>query len=82
MALIKIKHNNQHNKVAPLVRNGGSRHTGLAALPHKNIHVVCLDVYMTTMSFLSLSLNAVTADYLITSGVKNMESKTVLSIPG
>jgi hypothetical protein len=24
--------------VAPLVRTGGSRHTGLAALPHRNIH--------------------------------------------
>ena len=24
--------------VAPLVRNSGSRHTGLAALPHENIH--------------------------------------------
>ena len=26
--------------MAPLVRTGGSRHTGLAALPHRNIHVV------------------------------------------
>ena len=26
------------NGVAPLVRTGGSRHTGLAALPHRNIH--------------------------------------------
>jgi len=25
--------------VAPLVRTGGSRHTGLAALPHRNIHI-------------------------------------------
>ena len=25
--------------MAPLVRTGGSRHTGLAALPHRNIHV-------------------------------------------
>ena len=24
--------------MAPLVRTGGSRHTGLAALPHRNIH--------------------------------------------
>ena len=24
--------------MAPLVRTGGSRHTGLAALPHHNIH--------------------------------------------
>ena len=25
--------------MAPLVRNGGSRHTGQAALPHKNIQL-------------------------------------------
>ena len=25
--------------MAPLVRTGGSRHTGLAALPHRNIHM-------------------------------------------
>ena len=25
--------------MAPLVRTGGSRHTGLAALPHRNIHL-------------------------------------------
>ena len=30
---------NKQNEVAPLVRTGGSRHTGLAALPHRNIHV-------------------------------------------
>lgn len=28
---------NKQNGVAPLVRTGGSRHTGLAALPHRNI---------------------------------------------
>lgn len=28
------------NGVAPLVRTGGSRHTGLAALPHRNIQEV------------------------------------------
>ena len=37
---------NKQNEVAPLVRTGGSRHTGLAALPHRNIqltcHLVCL----------------------------------------
>ena len=31
---------NKQNEVAPLVRTGGSRHTGLAALPYRNIHVV------------------------------------------
>ena len=30
---------NKQNGVAPLVRTGGSRHTGLAALPHRNIHL-------------------------------------------
>ena len=29
---------NKQNGVAPLVRTGGSRHTGLAALPYRNIH--------------------------------------------
>ena len=29
--------------MAPLVRTGGSRHTGLAALPHRNIHNVHLE---------------------------------------
>ena len=27
--------------MAPLVRTGGSRHTGLAAPPHRNIHSQC-----------------------------------------
>ena len=30
---------NKQNGVTPLVRTGGSRHTGLAALPHRNIHI-------------------------------------------
>ena len=30
---------NKQNEVAPLVRTGGSRHTGLAALPYRNIHI-------------------------------------------
>ena len=29
---------NKQNGVAPLVRTGGSRHTGLAALPYRNTH--------------------------------------------
>ena len=33
---------NKQNGVAPLVRTGGSRHTGLAALPYRNIHFVTL----------------------------------------
>ena len=31
---------NKQNGVAPLVRTGGSRHTGLAALPYRNIQIV------------------------------------------
>ena len=31
---------NKQNGVAPLVRTGGSRHTGLAALPHRNIQLM------------------------------------------
>ena len=33
---------NKQNGVAPLVRTGGSRHTGLAALPYRNIHRMVL----------------------------------------
>ena len=32
---------NKQNGVAPLVRTGGSRHTGLAALPYRNIQTIC-----------------------------------------
>ena len=35
---------NKQNGVAPLVRTGGSRHTGLAAPPHRNIQ------YQTSIS--------------------------------
>lgn len=47
--------------MAPLVRTGGSRHTGLAALPHRNIHlrkrmrrdiVKLFKAYMLLMIFL------------------------------
>ncbi|WPB43390.1 dTDP-glucose 4,6-dehydratase [[Clostridium] scindens] len=31
--------------MAPLVRTGGSRHTGLAALPHRNIQQIITDVF-------------------------------------
>ena len=36
MAWILLKPSN-YKQVAPLVRTCGSRHTGLAALPHRNI---------------------------------------------
>ena len=31
--------------MAPLVRTGGSRHTGLAALPHRNIQIKVIELY-------------------------------------
>ena len=37
---------NKQNGVAPLVRTGGSRHTGLAALPHRNIQPAHVPVKM------------------------------------
>ena len=37
---------NKQNGVAPLVRTGGSRHTGLAALPYRNIQkLLCPGFY-------------------------------------
>ena len=46
---------NKQNGVAPLVRTGGSRHTGLAALPYRNIQQnillpknVCLPILSDT----------------------------------
>ena len=35
---------NKQNGVAPLVRTGGSRHTGLAALPYRNIQGIVLAI--------------------------------------
>ena len=42
---------NKQNGVAPLVRTGGSRHTGLAALPYRNIHFrlySCISIFNKT----------------------------------
>ena len=39
MAWIQLRLSN-YQQVAPLVRTGGSRHTGLAAPLHRNIHIV------------------------------------------
>lgn len=40
--------------MAPLVRTGGSRHTGLAALPHRNIHFAMWDDYETDYTIFSV----------------------------
>ena len=45
MAWILLRPSN-YKQVAPLVRTGGSRHTGLAALPHRNIHMKVLQYIM------------------------------------
>ena len=40
---------NKQNGVTPLVRTGGSRHTGLAALPHRNIHIIWYMRFLQTI---------------------------------
>ena len=42
---------NKQNGVAPLVRTGGSRHTGLAALPHRNIQRIHITYLVYTELF-------------------------------
>ena len=46
---------NKQNGVAPLVRTGGSRHTGLAAPPHRNIHSIAYDVFRPISIFIVLN---------------------------
>ena len=43
---------NKQNGVAPLVRTGGSRHTGLAALPHRNIHKRMVEFVRNVLLFI------------------------------
>ena len=42
MVWIRLRHSNYRpsTKVAPIVRTGGSRHTGLAAPPQRNMHLM------------------------------------------
>ena len=42
---------NKQNGVAPLVRTGGSRHTGLAALPYRNIQLTNSTSYLKKIRF-------------------------------
>ena len=42
--------------MAPLVRTGGSRHTGLAALPHRNIQAGCLNKIAGTVAAVPIKL--------------------------
>ena len=43
---------NKQNGVAPLVRTGGSRHTGLAALPYRNIHCKARTTVLSIINYL------------------------------
>ena len=49
---------NKQNGVAPLVRTGGSRHTGLAALPYRNIQKLCeteqAKGYLSTLTYANM----------------------------
>ena len=58
---------NKQNGVAPLVRTGGSRHTGLAALPYRNIQSE-LDylIYNDPAAYADLILNGDSETYLKT----------------
>ena len=53
MAWILLRPSN-YKQVAPLVRTGGSRHTGLAALPHRNIHshINCFYFFKRSIDYL------------------------------
>lgn len=42
--------------MAPLVRTGGSRHTGLAALPHRNIHRIKIHALRHSHASLLISM--------------------------
>ena len=42
--------------MAPSVRTGGSRHTGLAALPHHNIHLNHGDDYASAKAVIQIGL--------------------------
>ena len=48
--------------MAPLVRTGGSRHTGLPALPHRNIQTGQLSAVQQSVSFAEIKLPAVSPD--------------------
>lgn len=45
---------NKQNGVAPLVRTGGSRHTGLAALPYRNIQLSPENIFFINLFSLSV----------------------------
>ena len=47
---------NKQNGVAPLVRTGGSRHTGLAAPPHRSIQSHFTEIAYFVLDDLSISV--------------------------
>ena len=55
---------NKQNGVAPLVRTGGSRHTGLAALPYRNIHVIRNASYTALRTWSRKHKREISLDYI------------------
>ena len=56
MAWIPLRLSN-YQQVAPLVRTGGSRHTGLAAPPHRNIHLLAAIAFRPIPALRSSSIS-------------------------
>lgn len=67
--------------MAPLVRTGGSRHTGLAAPPHRNIHKARFSKLLLLLSSKNIFLTyrifqAIDADFLLSflQSIKKIDS--------
>ena len=56
--------------MAPLVRTGGSRHTGLAAPPHRNIHYRYLQEYLDCYDACNPPLGAPYIEIVLTIGLE------------
>lgn len=78
MAWILLRPSN-YKQVAPLVRTGGSRHTGLAALPHRNIQTRIMPIPFNTSSHDKRSALLCSQDCVISQLFVNM--KVYLLIP-
>ena len=81
---------NKQNGVAPLVRTGGSRHTGLAALPYRNIHTaeaLCYDKHFSITASgdnitLFINLDTVMQIYenLLSNSIRYAKSDIAISV--
>lgn len=73
---------NKQNGVAPLVRTGGSRHTGLAALPYRNIQSESMNLQQYKTSTQHSILHSVPLTHIrknVLSGKKHTERKLLQS---